>query len=107
MGPVARPARSGEQSSSLCPPPVTSWQNGLHGAAHRPQEGDSMPDYVPLPGTAPSPASIDPNTTRALGPLGEPEEQEEVEVTLLLRENPEGQSLDQALEAIAAEPPGS
>ena len=66
-----------------------------------------MPDYVPLPGTAPSPASIDPNTTRALGPLGEPEEQEEVEVTLLLRENPEGQSLDQALEAIAAEPPGS
>ena len=66
-----------------------------------------MPDYVPLPGTAPSPASIDPSTTRALGPLGEAEGQEEIEVTLLLRENPEGQSLDQALEAIAADPPGS
>jgi kumamolisin len=63
-----------------------------------------MPDYVQLPETAP-PASGAVEGT-AVGPLSEAEAAEPVEVTLLLRENPAGPSLDDALDAISAQPPG-
>ncbi len=63
-----------------------------------------MSDYVQLPATAPPPSVAVEGT--ALGPLSAAEAAEPVEVTLLLRENPAGPSLDEALDAISGQPPG-
>jgi kumamolisin len=63
-----------------------------------------MPDYVQLPETALPPSAAVEGT--AVGPLSEAEASGQIEVTLLLRENPAGSSLGEALDAISAQPPG-
>jgi kumamolisin len=62
-----------------------------------------MPDYVLLPGSA-TPSALVPGTVA--GPLGDAEAVAPIEVTLLLRENPVGPSLEAALDAVSAQPPG-
>lgn len=61
-----------------------------------------MPDYVSLPGTSHDLTATEQARTRSLGELGGEEAQETMEVTLLLRENPEGPGLAQTLEEISA-----
>ncbi len=65
-----------------------------------------MPDYVSLPGTSHELTATEQARTRSLGELGGEEAQETMEVTLLLRENPEGPGLAQTLEQISAQAPG-
>jgi len=68
--------------------------------------GTATPDFVQLPGTAHEPGSTEPGRRRSLGPLSGAQEAETVEVTLLLRENPEGPTLRETIEAISAQPVG-
>lgn len=63
-----------------------------------------MPGYVQLPGSAGLASGALPGF--AVGPISAVEAAERIEVTLLLRENPDGLSLDAELEAISAQPPG-
>ncbi|HYA00830.1 MAG TPA: S53 family peptidase [Candidatus Binatia bacterium] len=65
-----------------------------------------MPDHVQLPGTAHELTTVETSRTRSLGALSASQRAETIEVTLLLRENPEGPSLPETIEAISALPPG-
>ena len=65
-----------------------------------------MPDFVQLPGTAHELTPAEAARTRSLGALGDEQGQETVEVTLLLRENPDGPTLPETIEAISAQPVG-
>ncbi|MGD1034457.1 MAG: S53 family peptidase [Candidatus Dormibacteria bacterium] len=65
-----------------------------------------MPEYVQLPGTVHELTPAEAGRTRSLGPLSDAERAEMVEVTLLLRENPDGPALPDTIEAISAQPVG-
>ncbi|HAW11698.1 MAG: S53 family peptidase [Candidatus Dormibacteria bacterium] len=65
-----------------------------------------MPDFVQLPGTAHELTPAEASRTRSLGALSDEESEEAVEITLLLRENPDGPTLPETIEAISAQPVG-
>jgi kumamolisin len=65
-----------------------------------------MADSVQLPGTAHELTARELEHTRSLGPLSAEQAAETVEVTLLLRENPDGPALAETIEAISAQPVG-